>query len=104
MEDVGLCGTTSMPLKDGFAQFQRLQFDSTSYIHQGQKFHLVLCVFFKETHYSSLPKILFSCISTGIFVDSRKTARIQNNKVSDGGPRVTARSSRASEIFLRWST
>ena len=48
---------------------------------QGAKFHLILCLCLKDqNNQNSIPKILFSKISEGIFVDSRLAARPEKQK------------------------
>jgi len=74
LHDVGLCGQTKAEITDGVGSFTSLKFSTTSYINEGVKFHLVICLMFKQED-SGNPKILFSRISPPIFIDSRRSAR-----------------------------
>lgn len=80
--EVKIIGDPVQELRNGKAVFEGLRFESTSYNHQGSKFHLILLITFKEEIVSvSAPKVLFSKISPPIFVDSRVAAR---NKKANG--------------------
>ena len=82
LQDVGLTGLTRTEIIDGVGSFTSQKFSTTSYINEGVKFHLVICLMFKQED-SGNPKILFSRISPPIFIDSRRSARgAQKQRVS----------------------
>lgn len=65
---------------NGQAFFSAIKFFSTSYNNEGVKFHLVLCIYIQNEDDDICPKILNATISPPIFVDSRKSAKDQNEK------------------------
>eukprot|EP00743_Colponemidia_sp_Colp-15_P004672 GILK01005034.1.p1 GENE.GILK01005034.1~~GILK01005034.1.p1 ORF type:complete len:1080 (-),score=168.06 GILK01005034.1:199-3438(-) len=71
--EVGLKGNSTAYLVGGEHTWSGLKFSSTSYNHEGARFHVVVTVFAGTDN--GAPRTLISKISTGIFVDSRKLAR-----------------------------
>ncbi|KAK4523765.1 hypothetical protein GAYE_SCF00G1661 [Galdieria yellowstonensis] len=76
LADVGLDGRTVQQLVNGECSFSRLRFISTSNIHGGKKFHLLLSLW-RESH------CVVAYISTGISVYSRKDADKKRKKAKD---------------------
>ncbi|CAD8194753.1 unnamed protein product [Paramecium octaurelia] len=72
-EEVGLEGVTTQELVDGKAFFSGVKFNSTTYNHQGHKFHLILLL-------KSANNIITALESPPIFVDSRKSARDEHRQ------------------------
>ncbi|EAR97678.2 zinc finger transcription factor sma protein, putative (macronuclear) [Tetrahymena thermophila SB210] len=72
--DVGIKGGNRSEFDSSRCVFTGLKFDTTSYNHEGSKFHLVIVVYLNQNKFEH-PKILESRISPPIFVDSRKSAR-----------------------------
>ena len=70
LHDVGLNGKTKIDIVDGVASFTGLKFSTTSYKSEGMKFYLVICLLSKHEDMGT-PRILFSRISSPIFIDSR---------------------------------
>lgn len=75
-EDVGLKGQTSQPLVNGECSFSKLRFVSTSNLHGGKKFHLIVSVWNESG-------CILAYISTGITVYSRKDADKKRKKAKD---------------------
>ncbi|EME31743.1 zinc finger-like protein [Galdieria sulphuraria] len=75
-EDVGLKGQTSQQLVNGECTFSRLRFVSTSNLHGGKKFHLILSVWCESV-------CLLAYVSSGISVYSRKDADKKRKKAKD---------------------
>lgn len=79
-QSIGLKGQTACELSDEETTLSGLSFSSTSYIHTGAKFVLLLIVSVgKLLPGSKNNKILFCKISPEIYVDSRKSAREPEN-------------------------
>ncbi|CAK57968.1 unnamed protein product (macronuclear) [Paramecium tetraurelia] len=72
-EEVGLEGVTTQELVDGKAFFSGVKFNSTTYNHQGHKFHLIILL-------KSANNIITALESPPIFVDSRKSARDEHRQ------------------------
>eukprot|EP00742_Colponemidia_sp_Colp-10_P010102 GILJ01011069.1.p1 GENE.GILJ01011069.1~~GILJ01011069.1.p1 ORF type:complete len:1198 (+),score=129.36 GILJ01011069.1:237-3830(+) len=72
--EVGLLGsgTSVVALVDFAAVISGLRFTSTSYNHEGARFHLIITIYVDT---AEGPHVLCSNISPGVFVDSRKLAR-----------------------------
>ncbi|GJQ08979.1 hypothetical protein GpartN1_g770.t1 [Galdieria partita] len=75
-EDVGLKGHTLQQLINGECSFSRLRFVSTSNLHGGKKFHLILSVWCDSV-------CILAYMSTGISVYSRKDADKKRKKAKD---------------------
>ncbi|CAD8113324.1 unnamed protein product [Paramecium sonneborni] len=73
-EEVGLEGITQQDLVDGKAFFSGIKFNSTTYNHQGHKFHLIFLL--KSTN-----NIITALESPPVFVDSRKSARDEHKQI-----------------------
>ncbi|CAD8117211.1 unnamed protein product [Paramecium sonneborni] len=73
-EEVGLEGVTQQELVDGKAFFSGVKFNSTTYNHQGHKFHLIFLL--KYSNY-----IITALESPPVFVDSRKSARDEHRQI-----------------------
>ncbi|CAK83809.1 unnamed protein product (macronuclear) [Paramecium tetraurelia] len=72
-EEVGLEGVTQQDLIDGKAFFSGVKFNSTTYNHQGHKFHLIFLL-------KTQNNIIIALESPPVFVDSRKSARDEHRQ------------------------
>jgi hypothetical protein len=79
-QSIGLKGQSVCEITDEETTLSGLSFSSTSYIHTGSKFYLLLLVSVgRLVPGSKNNKILFCKISPEIYVDSRKSAREPEN-------------------------
>lgn len=72
-------GISKIDIVDSQAYFSTLKFESTSYNNDGVKFHLLLVLYIQGED-GEQPKVLLATISPHIFVDSRKSARDNQEK------------------------
>ncbi|CAD8099926.1 unnamed protein product [Paramecium primaurelia] len=72
--EVGVKGNQKMDLENNKCIFSGLKFNTTSYNHDHQKFHIIITLYLCQSKFE-FPQILISRISPPIFVDSRKSAR-----------------------------
>ncbi|CAD8111482.1 unnamed protein product [Paramecium sonneborni] len=72
--EVGAKGNLKVDMENGKCIFSGLKFNTTSYNHDHQRFHIVITLYLCQSKFE-FPQILDSRISPPIFVDSRKSAR-----------------------------
>ncbi|KAL4439331.1 hypothetical protein ABPG74_016994 [Tetrahymena malaccensis] len=70
LENVGIRGQNRQPFENSQCCFKNIKFSSNAYQHQGQKFHLVVVVYFNQSN-SKNPFVIDSQISRPIFVNYR---------------------------------